>query len=168
MGSSGGTLAPMEPHEVFGSTRRRASALATRVILSSALLLAAVGCGAADSAGGEDEETTVVLSLEERCSATCQKMEAFAFPKELCKDANADDHDAYFCQSIYWSPCLDSCVAAVVEAPNDTCRTSWEPLMTCIAESDGYISLLFSQPSFGKCRPHINKVGNACWGHALD
>ena len=91
-----------------------------------------------------------------------------SFPTALCEDAGARTHGAYFCQSIYWSPCLDSCMAAVTEAPTEACRATWEPLMTCIAGSQSYTALLFTQPSFGKCRSHINSVAQACWGHGLD
>jgi hypothetical protein len=162
----------MEPRNVFGPTGRSASAFARTVLLSSALIVASVGCdagreGVIDSmtgaAGTSGEET-----LEARCTATCQKMSVVSFPTALCEDAGARTHDAYFCQSIYWSPCLDSCMTAVAEAPTEACRESWEPLMTCIAGSNSYTSLLFSQPSFGKCRSHINSVAQACWGHGLD
>jgi hypothetical protein len=147
----------------LGPARRRVSTFATQMLLGSALVIAGCGTGG----GRSDDETLDAISLEDLCTATCQKMGALAFPKELCKDADAESHDAYFCQSIYWSPCQDSCVAAVREAPTDECRASWEPLMTCVAESDGYIALLFSQPSFGECRSLVDSVGKACWGDTL-
>jgi hypothetical protein len=161
----------MEPRKFSGPTRRSGSAFATRVLLSTALIVATVGCeagreGTIDSmtggAGTSGEET-----LEARCTATCQKMTVVSFPTALCEDAGARTHGAYFCESIYWSPCLDSCMAAVTEAPTEACAASWAPLMTCIAGAASYTALIFSQPLFGKCRSDIDSVAQACWGHAL-
>ena len=95
-------------------------------------------------------------------------MKTLSFPTALCEDAEAEAHGAYFCGSIFWSPCVDACVTAVNGSPTDACRASWEPLMTCIAGSEGYIGLIFNQPSFGPCRSALNSVGQACWGHSLD
>jgi hypothetical protein len=143
------------------------------MLLFSALIVAVAGCeagqegsgdpGPMDGAAGTSGEET----LEARCTATCQKMTVVAFPTALCEDAGARTHDAYFCQSIYWSPCLDSCMAAVTEAPTETCAASWAPLMTCIARSQSYTALLFSEPLFGNCRGHVERVSQACWGHGL-
>jgi len=158
----------------MGPNDRRQSPITIGILLSSALIVAAVGCGAQETESSdagwtiESVTTSGAQTLEERCTATCQRMQSLSFPTALCEDAGAENYDAYFCQSIYWSPCLDSCMAAVTEAPSDACRESWEPLMGCIASSNGYVSLLFNQPSFGRCRHHIDKVGQACWGHGLD
>jgi hypothetical protein len=160
----------MERRKSFVAERRPLSAFAL-VVLSSVLVIGAGGCGTEPSDAGPDEIDSGEMpeeTLESRCTATCQKMQSLSFPTALCEDAEAKSHDAYFCDSIYWSPCVDSCIAAVVEAPTDACRDAWDPVMSCIALSEGYISLVFSQPVFGGCRGHIDNVAKACWGQSID
>lgn len=159
--------------------------VAAGVLLSSMLLVAGAGCG--DSGGDEISGTSGgggaagtlgsagsggndgggATTLEARCTATCEKMDTLSFPTPLCEDAQARTHEAYFCASIFWSPCVRSCTDAVDGAPTAACRASWEPLMACVAGSNGYTSLLFNEQPFGECRSAVNSVAQACWGHPL-
>jgi hypothetical protein len=123
--------------------------------------------GTAGTLGG----TAAPSALEAGCSAVCAKMDGLFFPQSLCEDAQAFDYGAYFCKEEGDGgppTCTLACISALQTSPTEACRTAWAPLMACIANSSGYLSLVL-QPSrpFGACLPNVNNTGLACWGHAV-